>query len=127
EVGYGSIFFLSAIAAIDPQLYEAADVDGAGRMRQAWHITMPGISTTAIVLLILNIGSIFGSNFDLVYGLRNPFIDFDTIDTMVYKLGIGSGQYSLTIALGFARGLVALVLTLAINWLSKRLNDVSVL
>ena len=127
EMGYGSIFFLSAMTAIDPQLYEAASVDGAGRTRQTWHITLPGVSTTAIVLVILNIGSIFSSNFDLVYGLRNPFITFDTIDTMVYKLGINSGQYSLTIALGFARGLVALALTLAVNFISKKINNVSVL
>ncbi|GHU76750.1 putative multiple-sugar transport system permease YteP [Clostridia bacterium] len=127
EIGYGSIFFLSAITAIDPQLYEAADVDGAGRLRQTWHITLPGISTTAVVLFILSIGSILGSNFDLVYGLRNPFILFDTIDTMVYKLGIGNGQYSLTIALGLARGLLALVLTLGVNFLSRKVNNVSVL
>ena len=127
EIGYGSIFFLSAMTTIDPHLYEAAGVDGAGRLRQTWHITLPGVSVTAIVLVILSIGSIFGSNFDLVYGFRNPFIAFETIDTMVYKLGINSGQYSLTIALGFARGLVALALTLGVNFVSKKINNVSVL
>lgn len=127
EIGYGSIFFLSAITSIDPQLYEAAAVDGAGRLRQAWHITLPGISTTAVVLFILNIGGILGSNFDLVYGLQNPFIDFDTIDTVIYKMGLGAGQYSMTIALGLARGLIALRLTLMVNFFSKKVNDVSVL
>lgn len=127
EIGYGSIFFLSAITSIDPQLYEAASVDGAGRLRQTWHITLPGISTTAVVLFILSIGGILGSNFDLVYGLKNPFISFETIDTVIYRLGLGSGQFSLSIALGLARGLIALGLTLIVNFFSKKVNDISVL
>lgn len=127
EIGYGSIFFLSAITSIDPQLYEAARVDGAGRMALAWHITLPGITNTAIVLFILSIGGILGSNFDLVYGLKNPYIDFETIDTVIYRMGLGAGQFSLTIALGLARGLIALALTFIVNFISKKVNNVSVL
>lgn len=63
----------------------------------------------------------------MVYGLQNPFIDFDTIDTVIYKMGLGAGQYSMTIALGLARGLIALGLTLMVNFFSKKVNDVSVL
>lgn len=127
EIGYGSIFFLAAITSIDQQLYEAARVDGAGRLALAWHITLPGVANTAVVLFILSIGGILGSNFDLVYGLKNPYIDFDTIDTVIYRMGLGSGQFSLTIALGLARGLIALALTLIVNFISKKVNNVSVL
>lgn len=127
EIGYGSIFFLSAITSIDPQLYEAAAVDGAGRWTQTIHITLPCISTTAVILFVLSIGGVLGSNFDLVYGLRNPFIDFETIDTVIYRMGLGAGQFSLTIALGLARGLIALALTLLANLVSKRISNFSVL
>lgn len=126
SVGWGSIIYLASISAIDPQLYEAASMDGASRFQQAWNITIPGISTTAIVLLILSIGSIMGSNFELVFGLQNAYIDFETIDTVIYKSGIQQRGYSLATALGFTRGMIALVLTLIINFISKKYNNTSV-
>ena len=125
-IGWNSIIYIAAITAIDPQLYEAAMVDGAGRWAQTCHITLPGISTTIILLFVMNIGSVMSSNFDLVFGLQNPFINFDTIDTVIYKYGLKSGNYSVSTALGLVRGLIALALTLGVNQISKKVNDVSI-
>ena len=125
-IGWNSIIYIAAITAIDPQLYEAAMVDGAGRWAQTCHITLPGISTTIILLFVMNIGSVMSSNFDLVFGLQNPFINFDTIDTVIYKYGLKSGNYSVFTALGLVRGLIALALTLGVNQISKKVNDVSI-
>ena len=125
-VGWNSIIYIASITAIDPQLYEAAMVDGAGRWAQTRHITLPGISTTIILLFVMNIGSVMSSNFDLVFGLQNPFINFDTIDTVIYKYGLKSGNYSVSTALGLVRGLIALALTLGVNQISKKVNDVSI-
>ena len=126
-IGWGSIIYLATIAGIDPSLYEAAIIDGAGKFRQCWHITLPGISTTAIMLFILGIGSLFSSNFDLIYSLQNPYIDFEVISTVIYKKGITQGNYHMSSALGFVQGLIGMVLVLGTNWVSKKINDVSIL
>jgi putative aldouronate transport system permease protein len=125
-MGFNSIIFLASITGVDTQLYEAASIDGAGRSKQIWHITLPAITPTIAVMFILNIGSIMSSNFELVYGLKNPFIRFDTIDTVVYTYGLQQRGYSLATALGLTRGLIALGLTVLTNWISRKLGDVSV-
>lgn len=120
EVGWGTIIFLAAIASIDQQLYEAAHMDGAGKWKQVIHITMPGILPTVMILLILNLGSLFSANFELIYGLQNPFIDFEIIQTIVFKHGIQQGNYAMATALGFVQGIIALLLTIGANYAAKK-------
>lgn len=126
-LGWSSIIYLAAISGIDASLYEAAIVDGAGKFRQCWYITLPSISTTVIMLLILRIGSLFNSDFDLIYGLQNIYIDYEVISTVIYKRGITGGDYSISTAFGFVQGTVSLVLVLATNYISKRVDDVSLI
>lgn len=126
-VGFSSIVFIATIAGIDPQLYEAAMVDGAGRFRQIIHITLPGLSTIAILLLVLSVGGILSSNFELVFGLQNPFIEFEVIDTVVYRRGIMGRDYATATALGLVRGVIAVILTLGANLLSKRVTGLSII
>lgn len=126
ETGWSSILYLAALTGIDMQLYEAAALDGAGRFRQFIHVTLPGIAPTVIIMLILKVGQIFASNFDLIYGLQNAFIEYDVISTIVYKSGIEQGQFEVSTALGFMQGIIALILTLAADKLSKKINGVSI-
>lgn len=125
-LGWDSIIYLAAITSIDPQLYEAAVIDGAGKVKQAWYITMPGLLPTTMILLILRLGGLFGSNFELVYGLQNPFINYEVISTVVYKMGIQQADYSLATAVGFLQGLVALILTLLANKASKMASGTAI-
>lgn len=123
ETGWSTIIFLAAIASVDPQLYEAACIDGAGRFKQVWHVTLPTILPTVMIMLIFQLGGLFQSNFELIYGLQNPFVDMEVISTIVYKQGIQQGAYALSTALGFVQGLIALVLTVGANFLSKKLTN----
>ncbi|MDY3928478.1 MAG: ABC transporter permease subunit [Clostridia bacterium] len=118
--GWDSIIYLSAITSIDQQLYEAAEVDGANKWQQTIHVTLPGIIPTAVIVLIFNLGNLFKSNFELIYGLQNPFIDYDVISTVIYKSGIQNGDYAMSTAMGFIEGIVAFVLVLMANKISKK-------
>ena len=100
EMGWGSILYLAAITGVDESLYEAAMLDGAGRLKQVWHITLPSILPTIVIMLIWRIGGLLGSNFELVYGLQNPFINFEVISTFIYKRGIAGGDYAISTAYG---------------------------
>lgn len=122
EVGWGTIIHLANLTSISPQLYEAAEIDGAGYFQKLWHITIPHMLPTVIILLIFQLGKLFQSNFDLIYGLQNPFIDFEVISTIIYQTGIKSGNYSMSTAIGFIEGLIALVLVLGANKLSKKVS-----
>lgn len=126
-LGWNSIIYLSAISGIDSSLYEAAIVEGAGKLRQCWHITLPCISQTIIMLFILSIGGLFNSNFELIYGLQNAFIDYEVISTVIYKQGITAGNYSISTAFGFLQGMISLILVLFANSISRKINDVSIL
>ena len=126
-LGWSSVIYLAAISGVDSSLYEAAIVDGAGKFRQCLHITIPSISTTIIMLFILKIGSLFNSDFELIYGLQNVYIDFEVISTVIYKQGITGGNYSVSTAFGFVQGVVSLVLVLITNYISKRVDDVSLI
>jgi len=125
-LGWDSIIYLASITSIDPQLYEAAIVDGASKLRQTWHITLPGILPTIMILLILRLGGLFNSNFELVYGLQNPFIDYEVISTVVYKMGIQQADFALATAVGFMQGLVALLLTVMANKGSKMVSGMGI-
>ncbi len=126
NMGFQSIIFLAAITGVDPQLYEAAAIDGASRLQQVRHVTLPSIAPTIAVMFILNIGGILSSNFELVFGLQNAFINFETIDTVVYKFGLQQRGYSLATAVGLMRGLIALFLTVIANIITKKIGDTSV-
>jgi len=129
DVGWNTIIYLAAISAIDPNLYEAASIDGCSRWQKMKHITLPGIKPTIVVLLILSIGQILNSGFELQYLLRNGLIqDYsDTIDIFVLTYGLNSGNYSLATAAGMFKSVVSIVLILAANMISKRLGEERVL
>jgi putative aldouronate transport system permease protein len=124
SVGWNSIIFLAAITSIDEQLYEAARMDGATRLQQTRHITLPCIKPTIIILLIFSMGSIFADNFELVYGMQNAYIKFDVISTIVYSRGIQQANYSMAAAVGFFNGLISLLLVFSANKIAKKVSDV---
>ncbi|MBE7010983.1 MAG: sugar ABC transporter permease [Ruminococcaceae bacterium] len=128
SVGWSSVVFLAAITGIDPTLYEAATVDGCGKFKQALHITIPCIKGTVLIVFIMSLGSLFNTSFEQVYGFQNVYIqqETDTINTLVYRLGIQNGKYSLATAFGLAQGAVALLLLLMSNFMSKKAFEVSV-
>ncbi|MGF7031837.1 putative aldouronate transport system permease protein [Paenibacillus mucilaginosus] len=125
EVGWGSIIYLAALAAIDPTLYEAAKVDGAGRWKQALHITIPGIMPTVIILLILKMGTMMTVGSEKVLLMYTPltFETADVISTFVYRKGILESNYSYTAAVGLFNAVIAFTLLVVSNSLSKRLTD----
>ena len=125
--GWNSVIYLATISGIDMELYEAATIDGASKFSQSIYITIPSIMNTVIIMLILRIGHLFASNFDLIYGLQNVYIDFEVISTIVYKQGITQGDYATATALSFMQGFISLILVLWSNWLSKRYNEVSII
>jgi putative aldouronate transport system permease protein len=121
EMGWGTIIYLAAITGINPELYEAAEVDGAGRWRKIWHVTLPGIRPTIVVLLIMNLGRILGIEFDRPYTMANPMVMevADVISTLVYRVGIRSSQFSLTAAIGLFQSVVCVIFLIAANAVAK--------
>ena len=126
--GWSSVIYLAAIAGIDPSLYEAATIDGAGKLRQVWHITLPGIRTTIIILLVMAMGSLFSSSFELVFGLQNVYTidDTEVINTLIYRTGIQNGNYSAATAFGLSQGVITVTLILLANMLSKKIAKISI-
>jgi len=125
-IGWGSIVYLAAISGVDSSLYEAARIDGAGRFRQTWSITIPTILPTVIIMLIWKCGTLFNDNFELIYGLQNPYIDFDVVQTIVYKRGIAGGDYQVSTAFGLFQGLVNIVILIIVNQIAKKATETSV-
>ncbi|RUS45166.1 sugar ABC transporter permease [Cohnella sp. AR92] len=126
EVGWNAIIYLAAISAIDPSLYEAAEMDGASRYRKIWHITLPGIKPVIIILLIMNLGWILnGGGFEVQYFLGNgQVVDWsETIDIFVLKYGLRIGNYSLGTAAGIFKTVVSIVLLFMANSIAKRLGE----
>jgi len=125
EMGWGTIIYLAAIAGINPELYEAAEVDGAGRWRKIWYVTLPGMRATIVVLLILNLGRILGIEFDRPYTLANPAVMqvADVISTLVYRVGIRSSQFSLTAAIGLFQSVICVIFLFAANALAKKAGE----
>lgn len=123
--GWGSIVYLASIAGISPELYEAASVDGAGRFKKMWHITLPGIKPTIVTLLVMNLGGILGSGFDRPFALQNTIVRdvSEVISTYVYKVGIRGLQFSLTTAIGLFQSIVCVFFLLLSNWLARRLGE----
>ena len=125
EVGWGTIIYISAMTAIDPGLYEAASIDGAGRFQRILHVTLPGIKSTFVILLIMNIGHLMEAGFEIQYLLGNAqVIDYSqTIDVFVLKYGISKQQYGVATAAGMFKSIVAIILLLAANFTAKRLDE----
>jgi len=119
--GMTAVYYIASLSSIDPQLYEAAAIDGAGRLKQTWHITLPGLRNIVIVLLVLQMGHMFTIGFEQIFLLYNPLVyDVgDVISTYTYRLGIEKTQYSLTSAIGFTQSVVNFVLVYSANRLSK--------
>ncbi|MDG6107854.1 sugar ABC transporter permease [Dactylosporangium aurantiacum] len=121
-VGWGTILYLAALTTVDHELYEAARIDGAGRWRQTWHVTLPGIRPTMVTLLILNIGTFLSVGFEKVLLLYNPltYPTADVIATYLYRVGVVSGSFSYAAAIGLFESLIGLTLVLTANWISRR-------
>ncbi|MCU6711853.1 ABC transporter permease subunit [Paenibacillus sp. J5C_2022] len=123
--GWGTILYLAAMSNIDPQLYEAARIDGARKLRQIWHITLPGIRSIIALLLILNVGHFLSIGFEHVYAMQNDLVldVAEVISTYVYKQGILSMNYSYTTALGLFQSLVGFILVMTVNKIVKALGE----
>ena len=109
EFGFGTIVYLAAISGIDPSLYEAAIVDGAGKWQQTWHITLPGMRAIIILLIVLNLGNVLNAGFDQVFNLYSPQVyqSGDIIDTFVYRIGLVDAQFGVATAVGLFKSLVS--------------------
>jgi putative aldouronate transport system permease protein len=127
HVGWGSIVYLAAIANIDPTLYEAAKVDGASRFRQVWHITLPGILTTIVILLVLRIGMVMSVGYEKIILMYNPltYETADVISTYVFRRGVLQADFSFSAAVGLFNSVINLVLLYAANRVSRRLTQSS--
>ena len=122
EFGYGAIIFIAALAGINQELYEAAAIDGASRLRRIWHITLPGIRVTVVLVATLNIANVLNAGFDQVYNLYSPIVyeTGDIIDTYVYRMSFESAQYSLATAIGLLKSIVSFVLIVTSNFMSNK-------
>ena len=127
ELGWDSIIYFAALTSIDVSLYEAARVDGAGRWRQMWHITLPGIAPTVVILLILRIGNLMSLGWDRIYLLYNDMVmeTADVISTYVYRTGMLQVQYSYATAVGLMNSIVNIILLFSANFISRKVSDSS--
>jgi len=127
NIGWDSIMYLAAISSVDPTLYEAAEMDGCGKLKKMWHITLPGIRGTIGILFIMGIGGLLSSGVDQVWLLRTPgnMSIADTLDIYVLRVGLQGGQFGYATAIGLIQGLVGLVLVVACNKICKKMTEVS--
>lgn len=124
EAGFGTVLYLATIVTIDPHLYEAAKVDGAKKWRQVWHITLPGLRSTIVILLIFNVGSFLNAGLEQVYALYNPIVYevSEILDTYLYKLAFEEAKYDLATASGLFKSTVGLILVLLTNYVAKKID-----
>ncbi|MDF2986983.1 MAG: binding-protein-dependent transport system inner rane component [Eubacterium sp.] len=127
EIGWNAIIYIAAISSIDPSLFEAAVIDGAGRFRKIWNVILPSIKGTVAVLLVLNIGNLLGSNFEQLFIFYKPVLYdvIDVIDIYAYRIGIENGRLSYATAVGLFRSIFAFILLYTANKASKKLTDTS--
>ena len=120
--GFGTIVYLAAISGVNVELYEAAQIDGAGHIKQTWHITLPAITPTIVLLTALSLGSVLDAGFDQIFNLYNPVVyeTGDIIDTLVYRIGFGSGQFGISTATGLFKSAVAMALIIASHRIAYR-------
>ncbi|WP_243633207.1 ABC transporter permease [Paenibacillus xerothermodurans] len=129
SAGWGTIIYLAALTGINKELYEAAEVDGAGRFTKIRYITVPGLKPTIITLLIMNLGHMIQIGFERPYVIGNVTVReySEVLSTFVYKIGLQSGEYSLATAVGFFQAVVGLVFILSANWIAKKTTEQSIL
>ena len=127
-MGWGAIVYLAAITGIDPTLYEAAAIDGAGKMKQTWYITLPAMTSTMLVVLIMNLSKILNL-FDSVFNLYNPLVYdvADVLQTYVYRVGLVDGDFGYATAVGLFKSVITLVLVLGANFFSKKVRGRGIL
>ena len=127
NIGWDSIIYLAAISSVDTSLYEAAQMDGCGKLKRMWHITLPGIRGTIGLLFIMGVGGLLSSGFEQIYLLRTPgnMQLADTLDTYVVRVGLQGGQFGYATAIGLIQGLVGLILVVITNKICKKLTEVS--
>ena len=125
EVGWNSIIYISTMTSIDPTLYEAAAIDGAGRFNRILHVTLPGIKSTFVVLLIMNIGHLMEAGFEIQYLMENSQVEHysRTIDVFVLEYGISNNNYGRATAAGMFKSIVAIFLLFSANWVAKKLDE----
>lgn len=125
ETGWGMIIFMAALAGVDTQLYEAAQVDGAGKLRQVWHITLPAIKSTIIIMLIMKVGTLLNTGFEQIFLMKNSLNSSvaEVFDTYVYTLGITQGAFSYSTAVGMFKSVVATAMVLTTNWICKKCGE----
>ncbi|OPJ60411.1 ABC transporter permease [Clostridium oryzae] len=128
EFGYNAVIFLAALTTINPNLYEAAAIDGAGRWKSTLNITLPALSTTVVLLGVLSLGNVLNAGFDQVFNLYNPIVysTGDILDTWVYRLGLQNLQYSLATAAGLLKSVVSFVLIVVSNALANKFANYTV-
>ncbi len=125
ETGYGTIIYLAALSSVDPQLYEAAKIDGAGRWQLMWHITLPAIRGTIILMLIMKVGSLLNTGYEQIFLMQNSLNRSvsDVFDTYIYTKGIVNGQYSLATAAGLFKSIVSMVMVMGANKVAKMFGE----
>jgi putative aldouronate transport system permease protein len=128
ESGWGTVVFLAALSGVDPQLYDAAWIDGAGRLQQTRYITLPSMAPVIIIVAMLHLAQFFNL-FQSIFVLYNPLVYevSDVLGTLVYRKGILGGDFDFATAVGLFRSVISLVLVLGVNWLSKKIRGESVL
>lgn len=128
HLGYNSIIFISALAAIDPTLYEAARIDGANRWQQTKYVTLPGIASTIVVLLILRLGQIMSVGYEKIILMYGPstYETADVIASYVYRIGIINADYSYATAINLFNSIINLVILTTANWISRKVNETSI-
>jgi putative aldouronate transport system permease protein len=127
EIGWNSIIFIAAMSSIDMQIYEAAIIDGAGRFKQALHVTLPGIAPTVVILLILRIGQMMNVGFEKIILLYNPstYMTADVISSFVYREGMLNFSFSFSAAVGLFNSVINFALIIAANFICKRFTEIS--
>jgi putative aldouronate transport system permease protein len=120
--GYNMIIFYAAIVGVDMSLYESAALDGAGRMRMVWSITIPSILPIIAVMGLLSLGNVLNAGFEQIFNMYNPTVyrTGDILDTFIFRTGIMNGQFSLATAVGFFRSMISMLLIVIGNWAAKR-------
>lgn len=127
-IGWGSIIYMAAIAGISPELYEAAVIDGAGRLRQTWSVTLPSIRNTIIILLILRMGSMLSVGAEKILLLYNPmtYEKADVLSTYLYRVGLVNANYSLGAAVGLANSIVSMILLIGVNRIARHYSGIGI-
>ena len=125
EIGWGTIVYLAALNGVDTQLYDAATVDGAGKWKQMWVVTLPSILPSVVIMFIFQVSSIVNDDFDQIYNMYNPAVykTGEVISTYIYKIGIEGMQYSLSTAIGLFKNVIALVLIVGTNYLCRAFDE----